>query len=209
MIWRRRYCKNGIVQIRCKNGIIQRWRGNGIMAVIDFERADHMDCEVCGAEEAQFVTIIEGARLKTCSVCAHMGRIVAAPTAPRPANPDFGNVGSGPGMDAMARGEQAFELVEGYGQVIAEARQRMRLPLAVVAEKLSEKESYLERIEHEKARPMPELARRIEKELGVKIIDHDGAGQVSGEGSGKPNFKGPVTLGDILELELKKKAGKK
>ncbi len=168
-----------------------------------------MDCEVCGAEEAQFVTIIEGARLKTCATCAHMGRIVSAPTVPRPAKPDFGTVGSGPGMDAMARGEQSFELVEGYGTTIAEARQRMRLPLAVIAEKLSEKESYLERIEHEKARPLPELARRIEKELGVKIIEEGGAGAPAGEGPGKPAFKGPVTLGDILELELKKKAGKK
>lgn len=153
-----------------------------------------MECEVCGNDEGPYIVLIEGARLHTCSSCSRMGKILAAPQAPRAAPP--------PGSNAFSR-EPEFELVEGYGRLIAQARMKMRLPLQVLAERLAEKESFLERVEHEKARPPVSLARRLEKELGVSLLEEASTGGASPTESKGPN-KG-VTLGDILEIQRKKK----
>ena len=162
--------------------------------------ADKMECETCGAPDAQYEAIIEGARLHVCQNCARMGKVVKAPVAPSRARGSE----SGRGNIAPLQRSAEPELVDNYGEIIASARLKMRLPLAVVAELLSEKESFLDRIEHYKAKPTPELAKRIEKALGVILFEETGASGEGG-GGGKPKFGGPTTLGDILEIEMKKK----
>lgn len=160
-----------------------------------------MDCEVCGQEEGPFQVIIEGAKLHACGRCARMGKIVSAPPAPRAA-PRPGE-GFAP---RPAHGRVELELVEGFGDTIRNARLKMHLPLAVLAERIAEKESFLERIEHNKARPDIPLARRLEKELGVALLEESGE-VTSGAAFETAKSRG-TTLGDILEIELAKKRKK-
>lgn len=122
-----------------------------------------------------------------------MGKILQAPSPPRPA----------PSAAPSRPREIEWELVDGFGKLIALTRMRMQLPLAVLAERLAEKESYLERIEHEKVHPPILLVRKIEKELGIQLLEEsssEGSAPTDGPGRG-----GGTTLGDILQIERRKK----
>jgi len=89
------------------------------------------------------------------------------------------------------------DIVEGYGQIIKSAREKSKLPLSVVAERVSEKESYLHALENERLRPTIEVAKKLEKELNVKLIEEiSEAQQISPAGSSK-SFSEP-TLADML-----------
>ena len=97
-------------------------------------------------------------------------------------------------------------MAEGFGGTIRSARLRMKLPLSVLAERLAEKESFLERVEAEKTHPSPELARKLEKELNITLLEQaetlSGAALVE---SSKRAGSGGRTLGDIVEFKNKDK----
>lgn len=149
-----------------------------------------MECEICGGPEAGYLILVEGARLHVCSDCSTSGKILhePAPAAQR-------------GDAAHPREREELEVVEGYGKLISDARRRLGLPMEVLAEKISEKMSFLERVEHEKTLPDEKLAHKLEKELGIKLLQPTVA--TTGATGGAP--KGGMTLGDILEIERKEK----
>jgi len=150
-----------------------------------------MECEICGAEGAGYIVLVEGAKLTVCQDCSGAGKLLRAPQ---------------PVCDPSslpARAPKAeMEVVDGYGSIIAEARKRMGLPLEVLAERINEKHSFLERVEHEKTLPDGKLAHKLEKELGVKLLQEVSSGVAvnvkDGQGKG-------MTLGDILEIQQRKK----
>jgi len=149
-----------------------------------------MECEICGAEGAGYLILVEGAKLTVCSDCSGAGKLLRAPAPPRDeSSPAY-------------KGKVEMEVVDGYGAVIAAARKRMGLPLEVLAERINEKHSFLERVEHEKTLPDEKLAHKLEKELGIKLLQEVSSGVAvnvkDGQGKG-------MTLGDILEIQQRKK----
>jgi len=149
-----------------------------------------MECEICGAEGAGYVILVEGAKLSVCSDCSGAGKLLRAPAPPRDES-------------APARlGRVELEVADGYGALILGARKRMGLPLEVLAERINEKHSFLERIEHEKTLPDEKVARKLERELGIKLLQEVSSGTAvdvkDRQGKG-------MTLGDILEIQLRKK----
>lgn len=164
-----------------------------------------MECEVCGAPEGPFLVVIEGAKLHACDRCARMGKIISAPREPSSIGSRGGAGGgsvSSP-SSSFSRQSAEWELVENFGDIIRAARLRMKLPLAVLAERLAEKESFLERVEAEKTHPSVELARHLEKELNVKLLEQS-EGTLSAALESKGN-SGERTLGDVVEIQKKKK----
>lgn len=157
-----------------------------------------MECETCGAVDAPYLAIIEGAKMQVCGNCARMGRIITYPKAPPAAKPGSPSSSSAP----TPASKMEFDLVEDFGMVMRNARVKMQLPLPVLAEMLNEKASFLERVEHGATRPSEALARKLEKELGIKLLE-----QVEAPVQGKFDTRGmkEVTLGDILELQRKAK----
>ncbi|MFA6908155.1 MAG: helix-turn-helix domain-containing protein, partial [Candidatus Micrarchaeia archaeon] len=81
-------------------------------------------------------------------------------------------------------------------------RKKMGRPLEVLAERINEKHSFLERVEHEKTLPDVKLAHKLERELGIKLLQEVSSGTAADvkdrQGKG-------MTLGDILEIQMKKK----
>jgi ribosome-binding protein aMBF1 (putative translation factor) len=180
-----------------------------------------MECEVCGKLEGPYLTLIEGARLHACANCARMGKILQAPSGSRamggPGAGGYGGAGAGGAGGSGAAGGYGsghslasaapeYELVDGFGAIMRSARMRMHLPLAVLAEKIAEKESFLERIEHQTTHPSEAIARKIEKELGIQLLEAAGdvGATVAGAGASSSS-SGGVTLGDILQIEQRKK----
>lgn len=149
-----------------------------------------MECEICGTPEAGYIILVEGAKLSVCRDCSSSGKLLKAPSAP-----------AAKGSENSPRAKEELEVVDGYGSVIANARKKMGLSLEVLAEKLNEKHSFLERVEHEKTLPDERLAHKLEKELGIKLL----ASAVTGASAATGGGKGGMTLGDILEIQQKKK----
>ncbi|MDD5172474.1 MAG: multiprotein-bridging factor 1 family protein [Candidatus ainarchaeum sp.] len=151
-------------------------------------------CDICGKNQVRAQILVEGAKLLACGACMRSGKVLhrfdddeaVAPSVP----------------SAPATLESGEEVAEGYGKTIRNARERMGLPIAVVAERINEKEAYLHGIEAERLMPTLEVAKKLEKELSVKLVEKVQAsvGQTS---SGSRSFT-PPTLADMLETKKKK-----
>lgn len=147
-----------------------------------------MDCEVCGVEEGEIIAQIEGARLHVCHKCAGLGKVMYLPQQQM--------------HRVQARKPIAqYEIVEEYDARIKNALRNMGLSVPVLAERINEKASFLERVAMGHAKPDEKLARKLEKELGIKLLEE--AGEEHGVG-GTSKAAG-ITLGDILEIDRKKK----
>ena len=149
-------------------------------------------CEICGRKGVRAVVSVEGAKLVVCGGCARGKKILyyleeneSAPVPDR--------------MERPRRGmEESEEVVDDYPERIKKARQKMGLPVSVVAERINEMESYLERIERGKITPTFAVAKKLEKELGIKLIEKVEASVSPSELSRGKKFTEP-TLGDLLE----------
>jgi uncharacterized protein (TIGR00270 family) len=142
---------------------------------------------------------VEGAKLLACGACMGSGKILQR----FHEEPDA----TGPVMDAprpppeLGGGE---EVVDDWAAVIRHGRDRIKLPLAVVAERISEKESYLDAIENGRLMPSLVVARKLEKELGIKLIEKNVASIAPSPAAQSRSLSAP-TLADMLAPEKKKK----
>ena len=113
-----------------------------------------MDCEICGAQDAGYLILVEGAKLNVCQDCSLTGKLLKAP------QKTYGKAEAGTGSASGAREE--LEIAEGYGSLIANARKKLGLPIEVLAERINEKMSFIERVEHERTLPDVKVAHKLE-----------------------------------------------
>ena len=119
------------------------------------------DCEICGKKtESLYIIDVEGAELTTCSRCAEGKNIVEVIEDQKTIHDK---------KTVEAKEENSIEIIENYGAVIRTARESIGLPIKVLAEKINEKESMLNRIEHGKMLPSDKLIGKLEKNLGIKL----------------------------------------
>lgn len=93
---------------------------------------------------------------------------------------------------------EEYLIVEGYGELIRRAREKMGLTREALAALVGEKESTIRRVEAEQLEPTLELARRLEKTLKIKLLERvsEDAGTYSGDHASEFS----ITLGDIAEF---------
>jgi len=144
------------------------------------------ECELCGAPtKSVYVVNVEDVELRVCAKCAEGKKVIKSQS--------YGiNVSHTP---SKPKREEDKPLVENYGKVIREARDRMKLPLKVFAEMINEKETLLSRVEQQSTLPTIELTKKLEKALSIKLIDSSSesdAGMSSGSKTGK------ATLGEFM-----------
>jgi len=150
-------------------------------------------CEVCGkGSDDLFLVDIEGAQMTVCKACAK-GKTVLQEFTDRE-EPQIQ-------QRAVQSKSDVSEVVENYGKIIREARDRLSLPSKALAERINEKESTLVRVEKGEALPDDRLARKLEKALGIRLI-------VSAESDRKSyaySKQSGVTLGDAAVIKKGKK----
>ncbi len=149
------------------------------------------ECEICGKRsEDIYVVNVEEAELRVCTKCAKGKKIVSKVIERKAA----------PRGIATERKNDYEQLVENYGKVIQEARERMKLPIKVLAEMLNEKETHLLHVERQTTRPSEELRKKLERALGIKLIEPPQGGEesIGGRGGGDS-----VTLGDFITKRRK------
>jgi putative transcription factor len=150
------------------------------------------ECEICGSGEVEYIIEVEGAKMSVCRECSTVGKIIKRmPKEAMKSDAAF----------QPARTKVELEVVDGYGAIIQNARKKLGLPIEVLAERINEKASFLERIEHQKTLPDEKVARKLEKELGIKLLEE----VVEQEAEGGGRSEAQITLGDIIELEKKEK----
>ena len=96
-----------------------------------------------------------------CGRCMRSGKVIHR-------FDDEGVVKPRPAPATVGGGE---EVVEGYGKIIRNAREKAGVSTAVVAERIKEKENYIKAIEQGRFMPTIPVARKLEKELNIKLAN--------------------------------------
>ncbi len=146
-----------------------------------------MDCEICGRRPAYGEALIEGAKLMVCKACGKGAQMVAKREVKKESAP-------------MERSEEEEDVVEGWGRRIREARERKGQSVEELAKEIKESAAYLQAIEAERMKPTIKTAKKLEKALGITLIEK----YVVSGGSGleEKSFK-EITLEDLLEAQKK------
>jgi len=126
---------------------------------------------------------IEGTLMKVCDGCAKYGKIKGKA---------FVKIVYKDTKKPEVK-EQEYAYVQDYGSIVKKARERLGLKQDELAKKLNEKESLLHQIESEHFKPGLDLARKLEKQLHIKIIQEITDENILGNKS-----TGPMTLGDMM-----------
>ncbi len=121
------------------------------------------DCEICGKKtESLYIIDVEGAELTTCSSCAEGKNIIEIMEDEKKNNTKMHK-------SSEKIQEESIEIIDDYGVVIRNAREKIGIPIKVLAEMINEKESMLNRVEHGKMLPSDKLIDKLEKNLGIKL----------------------------------------
>lgn len=153
-------------------------------------------CDICGRAPVRAQILVEGAKLLACGACMKSGKVIHRFEEEEGEEPiEFSR---------PSPMEPTEEVTEGFGKIIKDARDRAKLPLAVVAERISEKESYLDAIENERLTPSIAVARKLEKELGIKLVEKVQPSVAPSTTLSKSKSPSP-TLADMIEPAKKKK----
>ncbi|HSB46727.1 MAG TPA: multiprotein-bridging factor 1 family protein [Candidatus Bilamarchaeum sp.] len=151
-------------------------------------------CDICGRSPVRAQILVEGAKMLACGSCMRSGKVLHRFDPDSPEAPQL------PPPSAM---ETSEEIVEDYGRLIRSRREKLGLPLSVVAERLKEREPFLNAIENGRLAPTLEVARKLEKELGIKLVEKVQS-SLTPSSSPSKSFT-PPTLGDMIETKKKKK----
>ncbi len=166
-------------------------------------------CEMCGApiRGKAYKVSLEGATLVLCGRC--YAKVMSAPGSALPlqtlsSRPERMHKQVNRKSKTLLRRPKhvEYEVVDDYAQRIREARERMGWSIAALAQRVMEKESVLRRIEAGRLRPTIDLAMRIERVLGVKLLEPVAEEEQIMNESGT---RMELTLGDMANIRIKGK----
>lgn len=147
-----------------------------------------INCDLCGkVEERLLKAMIEGVELNVCSACSKFGKVLVHTKKPYEVK-----------IKKLEEKEEKIELlVENYAEIIKKKRESMGLTQKDFANKINEKEITIHKIETGTLTPPLLLARKLEKILGVKLIEEYLEKQESFKRAKTEGF----TLGDFIKIK--------
>ncbi len=153
---------------------------------------------MCGRREAKYRIEIEGAELDVCEVCAKHGKVIRRLRhEPQVVQPEVQV-----GKPSIIEEE---ELVSDYAERIRKACSKLGITYRTLAERINEKESYVEKIFYGRTRPDEKTARKIQHELHIQLFEKTET-TVGTDSPVRFNLSGKdkeITLGDIVQFEKK------
>lgn len=152
-------------------------------------------CDICGApiEGQPYVIKLDNAVLHVCKRCAtSYGAAPASQQPQRRAEPPRRPVAQRPQRTQADR----YEVIEEYAEVIRRARESLGISREALASYIGVKESVLRRVESGQLVPDVQLARKLERALGVKLL----VPAQQGEAAGSAPPRKELTLGDVAEV---------
>jgi len=170
-----------------------------------------MQCEMCGETIRGIPKLIrvEGAELQVCSRCGKFGTEVQQPRRTDVQRPAPGRAAPGaraPGAKAPAQRKRDMfdymegDIVEDYANRVRNARMEKGLSQKDLALQLMVRELLIKKIEKGELIPEEEVRKKLEKVLGIKLVDMPAA-----DAEKKTQAKITQTLGDLTIIRKAKK----
>lgn len=153
-----------------------------------------INCDLCGKVEERLArAIIEGVELEVCQNCARFGKVVAQVKRPSAKEQHKHYI-----QRQKEQKEEKIEiLIENYPETIKKRRESMGLTQKDFANRISEKESTIHKIETGNFEPSLALAKKLEKILGVRLIEEHEERHESFKRRKEDSF----TLGDFINVK--------
>jgi|SRR3989344_5108303 len=117
-------------------------------------------CDMCGKETGLVTAEVEKVEMKVCQNCARFGTIKRRADA-------------APLQQKKMHSEPTFKVKAAYAVVLRQAREKQGLSQEDFARFLQEKESIVAKWEQGRMQPSVEVARRLEKTLGVMLVEEE------------------------------------
>jgi putative transcription factor len=146
-------------------------------------------CELCGKDAPLALARVEGSQLRVCAACGRYGQVLqqAGPPAPR----------GRPAPAPTAREAEVECLASDYGGRIRAARERRGLSQKDFARLIAEKESLVSKLEGGQFEPPLAMARKLERLLGIMLVERRPAGQAE---MARPSKAASLTIGDVASI---------
>lgn len=171
-----------------------------------------MNCEICGQpiRGRPITAIVDRAKLMVCEKCGKhaSGRwdiekekvqiqasVLSAPTQTLP---QARRVFEKP--KRKERVGEEFEVIEDFGALIRQAREKLGLSYEELGKRINEKVSVIQRLESQKLVPDVKLAKKLEYSLKIKLLREVVVPAVSTKDQGPSE----TTLGDIVTIKNRK-----
>lgn len=136
-----------------------------------------------------FKTVIEGSRVTVCESCSKYGMNVEK------VQPVEQKVEA----RRFSQPEVIEGVINGFGDVIKRKREQLGLSHKEFAQKIAEKESTLHKLEIGTLVPTLDRARKLEKMLGLILVEEQQDEQVV-----QRETKTDITLGDMVKIKKRK-----
>ncbi len=146
---------------------------------------------MCGKQESLFKALIEGVEMSVCKDCSSFGNVLSAPKS-------FGNT-KGQKAQKTRLPEIIEEIVKDYASKIKQTREKRKLTQEEFAKMLEIHESLLRNIEAGKQKPTIDIARKLEKQLNIVLVQKITEEQEDEKQQKRP--KSPLTIGDMLLMK--------
>lgn len=150
-----------------------------------------MLCDMCGSSGSMFKAEVEGAVLTVCQNCSRFGKILGVVK-----QHEVEKIRQ---KKAEEKPEAMDIIVDNYAEKIRKGREELGLTQKDFAKKLNEKESLIHQLESGNFHPNIELAKKLQKALGIKLIEeyeekHEELRHEKAEG---------FTIGDFIKTKNK------
>ncbi len=156
-----------------------------------------MSCELCGRDcKGCRVAVVDGVRMMLCPDCIKHGESVRE-VSKTPANVErfvSQRVRKSAPKDIYKNMDK--ELVSNWPKVIKEARKKKGLSREELGFKIGERTVTISKIENGDLRPSDKVIAKLEKELGILLLE-----EVKQVSSGQTSSSAGFTLGDFIKTK--------
>ena len=121
-----------------------------------------MQCEICGSEGPTKKIVFEGNTVFACEQCQSLGKLVEEPQQAKA----FVRKAT---FEKTQVFDAGLDIVENYGSLVRNKRQKLGLTVEELAKKIYEKESILHKIENQKHVPSDAVLKKLENFLGISL----------------------------------------
>lgn len=165
-----------------------------------------VNCEVCGKGPARVKAIIEGAKFEVCEICAKHGKVINEPSKKSSVQGQV-NVGvktssafKSNKKDINNSSNTREEIVENYAEIVRKEFNKSGKTYKDFANEILENESYMRKIIRGEMMPTISTAKKLEKKLGIKLIEESENERINLRGSSSSD----ITLADLVQIKKKK-----
>jgi len=154
-----------------------------------------MQCELCGRTCDCKAATVDGVMMMLCPNCVIHGEVIQTTKAPsKVQKPSLDRIKKPPVKDIYK--DMNKELVSGWNNLIKKAREKKGLTREELGFKIGERTVTISKIENGDLRPSDKMIEKLEKELGINLVEDVSEASTSLGGSRSGSR---LTLGDFIK----------